>query len=79
MTGNAVPQRTLGYSPGKIVRLVSDSHDPIMGTGLILESRWVEPSTLNDWRGLVYVDVMWNDGVIHSGVSVQNFTLMPSL
>ena len=68
----------LDYLPGRLVRLVSDSDSPILGTGIIVNTRYVRGGHTSFSGYTVYLDVLWSNGDVYRGVAKTDLALIPS-
>ena len=72
------PGIELDYIPGRLVKLVSDSDVPILGTGIIVNTRYVRGGHTSFGGYTVYVDVLWSNGEYYMGVAKADLALVPS-
>ena len=64
------------YLPGRLVKLVSDSDLPYMGTGLIVNTRYVRGGHTSFGGYSVYLDVLWSNGEYYKGVAMDDLSLV---
>ena len=64
------------YLPGRLVKLVSDSDLPHMGTGLIVNTRYVRGGHTSFGGYSVYLDVLWSNGEYYVGVAMDDLSLV---
>ena len=64
------------YLPGRLVKLATDSELPYMGTGLIVNTRYVRGGHTSFGGYSVYLDVLWSNGEYYKGVAMDDLTLV---
>ena len=72
------PGIELDYLPGRLVKLVSDSDVPILGTGIIINTRYVRGGHTSFSGYSIYLDVLWSNGEYYMGVAKADLVLVPS-
>ena len=70
------PGIELDYIPGRLVKLVSDSDVPILGTGIITHTRTVRGGHTRFSGWAVYLDVLWSNGEHYMGVAKGDLALI---
>ena len=64
------------YLPGRLVKLATDSELPYMGTGLIVNTRYVRGGHTSFGGYSVYLDIWWSNGEYYKGVAMDDLTLV---
>ena len=72
------PCTELDYLPGRLVKLVSDSDVPLLGTGIITNIRYVRGGHTSFSGYTIYLDVLWSNGEHYMGVAKADLTLISS-